>query len=142
MARPLKPWPQRRPAIRFIENIERDENEPTPRAVNVSANKSQSSTSKTSKWWSLISSVLKLPSRGQRGDRQEDDDTSSFIIKRCASFTGILKRSDAPNHDNDNEQPNKRRRTNTFNGPLNNTASTAYRRIESRQPISRLRADD
>lgn len=134
MARPSRLWPNKRPAIRFIANMDRDENEPTPKPVNTSAN-----TKSSNKWWSLISSVLKFPLKGQKND--EADDSTSFIIKRCASFTGILKRNDASKDDDENMQPNKRRRTNSASAPLNGNAINVYRRIQSRQPISRLRSD-
>lgn len=51
---------------------------------------------------------------------------------------GILKRADDLMDMND-LQPNKRRRTNTINGPLNDKVENAYRRIKGRQPISRMR---
>lgn len=51
---------------------------------------------------------------------------------------GVLKRADDLMDMND-LQPNKRRRTNTINGPLNENSENAYRRIKGRQPISRMR---
>lgn len=98
--------------------------------------------------WSLVSSVWnRLGSTG--GSSIESSNTNSdgtSLIKRCASFTGILPRKPKINSEND-ENPFKRRRTTTLSkvesynklGEEENGSGKRVHRISGRPPIDRMR---
>lgn len=137
----LKHWPRKRSINRFKKSI----NEDPIDASKTSADSENSSISKSkSKFWSFISSVLRFSPKDDtnpellKQDSLEADQTTSFVIKRCASYTGISQR-DTLSPENYDLQPTKRRRTTSVNGSLGYSQQDIYRRIESRQPIARMR---
>lgn len=94
--------------------------------------------------WSLFSSVFKFGGTSN-GSLTSNDNNS--LIKRCASFTGILPKKPAINLDNDDENPYKRRRTTTISevenysqlGDVGNDSGKRVQRINGRPPIERMR---
>lgn len=101
--------------------------------------------------WSIFSSVLRFTSAGEtsRGNLASNENNS--LIKRCASFTGILPKKPLINANND-ENPYKRRRTTTISevehytqragdddGCDGNDSGKRIQRIHGRPPINRMR---
>lgn len=94
--------------------------------------------------WSLFSSVFKFGG-ASNGSLASNDNNS--LIKRCASFTGILPKKPVINLDNDPENPYKRRRTTTISevehysqlGDVGNDSGKRVQRISGRPPINRMR---
>lgn len=91
--------------------------------------------------WSFFSSVLRFTS----ADNLTSNENSS-LIKRCASFTGILPKKPTINLDND-ENPYKRRRTTTLSAVEKSSqqddagkdSGKRIQRINGRPPIERMR---
>ncbi|KAG4071683.1 hypothetical protein HA402_011837 [Bradysia odoriphaga] len=97
--------------------------------------------------WSLVTSVLRFTSSGGGAATSNlvSDDKNS-LIKRCASFTGILpKKPNLPNMTDEN--PYKRRRTTTLSevesfsqlGDDGDISAKRMQRINARPPINRMR---
>lgn len=87
-----KQWPRKRPTIRYNENIN---GEPLEDSKATSDSGMSAISKSKSKFWSLISSLLRFSSKDsteseQKGeqDSSEADEKTSFVIKRCASFAG------------------------------------------------------
>lgn len=97
--------------------------------------------------WSLVSSVLRLTSSGVTSTDSLASNDNNSLIKRCASFTGMLPKKPLINLDNDDENPYKRRRTTTISegekysqhGDVENDSGKRVQRINGRPPIDRMR---
>jgi hypothetical protein len=112
----------------------------------------QPTQSKTGTLWSFVSSVFRLSSTGEKTDHgavanvDTDNSTGSSLIKRCASFAGILTKKEPIDVENE-MNPYKRRRTTTMSEMENCNqvvvdeirAARGTRRINGRPPIERMR---
>lgn len=96
--------------------------------------------------WSLFSSVLRFTAPGTTSTINDlPSNDSNSLIKRCASFTGILPKKPMVNLNDDN--PYKRRRTTTLSeverySPLADDANDSGKRVHhiyARPPINRMR---
>lgn len=100
--------------------------------------------------WSFVTSVMRLASFGGRPSQEPETthnkpEESMSMIKRCASFAGVISRKKS-NEDDTTSQQMKRKRTNTFDkfsytepNSTHGGPSKRVKRIEGRKPIERMR---
>ncbi|XP_031623405.1 mitosis initiation protein fs(1)Ya isoform X4 [Contarinia nasturtii] len=102
-----------------------------------------------SKIWSFVSTFLRFASLTPPSDmsmpdiKTNDSDASHVIIKRCASFTGVLREQNISNLCDDGSevdplQPIKRRRITSTDSPLGEPSMNYSKRIMCRPPIRRM----
>lgn len=165
--RPRPQGPRARPPLRTCQNlksfsgvqdVESDEEEVfLPNGASTQNDKKTES----GRLWSIMSSVMRLPSALRGSDRNassldkentigpNDSSGSTSLIRRCASIAGSLVRTKHVHDDFADGQPMKRKRTQTLDSqyshssthhPMSPPSSSSKRlRIQPRKPIDRMR---
>lgn len=165
--RPRPQGPRARPPLRTCQNlksfsgvqdVESDEEEVfLPNGASTHNDKKTES----GRLWSIMSSVMRLPSTLRGSDRNassvdkentispSDSNNSTSLIRRCASIAGSLVRTKHVHDDFAEGQPMKRKRTQTLDSQYSHTSnyhptspsssSSKRLRIQPRKPVERMR---